>query len=158
MQENGHFHLRTIRAGFVIHPQHGWLGCSPDDWVVDPDSAEDTNGIAEYKCPYTAREMTPEAACNHIKGFFCTLEGERVTLRQSHNYYYQIQGALGVTGRQWCDFVVWTTRGISIERIQFDQAFWESMTIKLEHFFDTAVLPELAAPQHPNGRPIREPQ
>ena len=52
MQENGHFHLRTIKAGFVIHPQHGWLGCSPDDWVVDPDSAEDTNRIAETTLHY----------------------------------------------------------------------------------------------------------
>ena len=53
---------------------------------------------------------------------------------------------------------VWTPKGISTERIQFDQAFWESMIQKLERFFDTAVLPELASPQLPNGRPIREPQ
>ena len=157
MQRNGHSHLRTIRAGFVIHPRHGWLGCSPDDWVVDPDSTEDTNGIVEYKCPYTAREMTPEAACGNLKGFFCTLENRMVTLRRNHNYYYQVQGALGVTGLKWCDFVVWTPQGISIERISFDLAFWESMTPKLEHFFDSAVLPELADPQYPSGRPIREP-
>ncbi len=106
MQENSHPHLCTIRAGFVIHPQRGWLGCSPDDWVADPDSAEDPNGIAEYKCPYTAREMTPEEACNGIKGFFCTLHNGTVTLRRNHNYYYQVQGALGVTGRKWCNFVV----------------------------------------------------
>ncbi len=158
MQENSHPHLRTIRAGFVIHPHHGWLGCSPDDWVVDPDSATDPNGIAEYKCPYTAREMTPEQACSTIKGFFCKLLPDgTVTLRTNHSYYYQVQGALGVTGRQWCDFVVWTPQGVSTERILFDQNFWESMVPKLECFFDTAVLPELAAPQHPNGRPIREP-
>lgn len=48
MQENNHPNLRTIRAGFVIHHEHqGWLGCSPDDWVVDPDS-EDPNGVADH--------------------------------------------------------------------------------------------------------------
>ncbi len=69
-----------MRAGFVIHPQHGWLGCSPDDWVVDPDS-EDPNGVAEYKCPYTARDMTPIEACTYIKGFFCRLVDGKVTLQ-----------------------------------------------------------------------------
>ena len=62
MQENGHPNMRTIRAGFVIHLQHGWLGCSPDDW---PDS-EDPSGIAEYKCP---REITPTEACTSLKRF-----------------------------------------------------------------------------------------
>ena len=157
MRENSHPNLCTIRAGLVIHPQNGWLGCSPDVWVVDPDSAEDPNGLAEYKCPYTAREITPEAACKEIKGFFCTLQNGKVILQKNHNYYYQVQGVLGVTGRKWCDFVVWTPQGISIERIPFDQGFWEAMIPKLERFFDTAVLPELTAPQHPNGRPIREP-
>ena len=157
MQENNHPHLCTIRAGFVIHPQHGWLGCSPDDWVADPDCAADPHGTVEYRCPYSAREMTPEEACIGIKGFFCTLQNGKVTLRRNHNYYYQVQGALGVTARKWCDFVVWTPQGISTERIPFDQEFWDSMMPKLERFFDTAILPELAAPQHPNRRPIREP-
>ena len=107
----------------MIHPQHGWLGCSPDDWVVDPDSAEDTNGIAEYKCPYTAREMTPAEACNNIKGFFCTLRGESVTLRQNHNYYYQVQGALGVTGQKWCDFVVGPLRESALKEYSLIKPF-----------------------------------
>lgn len=156
MQETNHPNLRTIRAGFVIHPLHGWLGCSPDDWVVDPDS-QDPDGIAEYKCPYTARDMTPQEACTSIKDFFCTLENEKVILKRNHSYHYQVQGGLGITGKQWCDFSVWTPKGVCTERIQFDQAFWKSMVNKLESFFDTAVLPELAAPQQPNGRPIREP-
>lgn len=156
MQENNHPNLRTIRAGFVIHEHKGWLGCSPDDWVVDPDS-EDPNGVAEYKCPYSAREMTPREACSSLKGFFCKLEDGKVALKRNHNYYYQVQGTMGITGIDWCDFTVWTPKGLSTERIASDKQFWESMTQKLEIFFDTALLPELAAPQLPNGRPIREP-
>lgn len=135
MQGNGHPHLRTMRAGLVIHPQHGWLGCSPDDWVVDPDSAEDSNGIVEYKCPYTARDMTPQEACISLSGFFCSLQNQNITLSKKHNYYYQVQGALAVTQRKWCDFVVWTPKDVSIQRIGFDQNFWEAMLIKLGFFF-----------------------
>ena len=157
MQGNGHPHLRTLRAGLVIHPQHGWLGCSPDDWVVDPDVIENSNGIAEYKCPYTARDLTPQEACTRIPAFFCSLQDQNITLSRKHNYYFQVQGALAVTQRKWCDFIVWTPMGLSIERIKFDQSFWETMLTKLELFFDRAILPELVEPQHPNGRPIREP-
>lgn len=156
MQENGHPHLRVMRAGFVIHPQDGWLGCSPDNWVVDPDSS-DPNGLAEYKCPYSARDFTPHEACESLKGFYCKLENEKVKLQINNNYYYQVQGALAITGRNWCDFVVWTPKGLSVQRISFDKQLWEEVKRKLEKFFDSALLPELAAPQHPNGRPIREP-
>lgn len=157
MQANGHPNLRTLRAGFVIHPQEGWLGCSPDDWVVDPDSS-DSEGIAEYKCPYSAREVTPYDACLSVKNFFCKVEDGVLKLQRNHNYFYQVQGTLGITGKKWCDFVVWTPKGLNTERIVFDQKLWGTMKTKLESFFDSALLPELAAPQHPNGRPIREPQ
>ena len=155
MQQRNHPNLRTIRSGFVICPQQGWLGCSPDDWVVDPDY-QDPNGIAEYKCPYSIRGITPHEACQK-KSFFCKVEAGNFTLQRNHSYYYQVQGALGITGRKWCDFTVWTPKGIAIERIAFDPAFWDSMKTKLEAFFDNALLPELAAPEIPNGRPAREP-
>ena len=156
MRDNSHPNLRTIQSGFVVHPQQGWLGCSPDDWVVDPDSA-DPNGIAEYKCPYSIRDTTPLQACSMKKNFFGKVEAGKFALRRSHTYFYQVQGALGITGRKWCDFTVWTPKGIAIERISFEQAFWDTMRTKLEAFFDNALLPELAAPEIPNGRPVREP-
>ena len=34
------------------------------------------NGIAEYKCPYSAREITPQEACQSVKNFFCKLENK----------------------------------------------------------------------------------
>lgn len=143
------------RAGLVISQEWGFLGCSPDDWVEDKVTSE--NGVAEYKCPYSARDITPQEACTAIKGFFCMLQDGNVKLKKTHNYYYQVQGVMGITGKKWCDFVVWTTKGISIERINYDPTFWMHMVPTLEKFFDTALLPELTAPEYPNGRPIREP-
>ena len=43
--------LTASDSGFVVHFDKYWLGASPDAWVIDP-SVEDTNGIAEFKCPY----------------------------------------------------------------------------------------------------------
>ena len=145
----------TTRAGLVISQEYGFLGCSPDDWVKD-EFASDKRGVAEYKCPYTAREISPQEACTQIQGFFCTLKDGELKLNRKHNYYYQVQGVMGITGRTWCDFVVWTPKGISIERIDHDPTFWKNMIPKLQSFFDNALLPELAAPEHPNCRHIRE--
>lgn len=143
----------TKRSGLVISASNGCLASSPDDWVEDSTSS----GIAEYKCPYASRDLTPIEACSK-KDFFCTLEDGKVKLKRKHNYYYQVQGAMAITKRPWCDFVVWTPKGISIERIQQDSSFWtKSMLPRLLDFYETALLPELAAPEYPNGRPIREP-
>ena len=64
---------------------------------------------------------------------------------------------MAITNRSWCDFVVWTPHGFSVERIAFDNNFWEEVEAKLLKFYNTAVLPELAVPLHTRGQAIREP-
>jgi hypothetical protein len=49
-----------MRSGLVTDLNHGWLGGSPDDWVIYPEFATDPNGTVEYKCPYTAPENAPQ--------------------------------------------------------------------------------------------------
>ena len=78
-------------------------------------------------------------------------------LKRKHNYFYQVQGLMAITGRPWCDFVVWTPKGLSVERISFDVEFWSTVKPKLVDFHRSAILPELALPRHPSGQPIREP-
>lgn len=144
------------KTGLVISSEKPHLACSPDDFVEDENVA-DCYGTAEYKCPYSAREMSPNEACSKVKTFYCNIQDGNVQLKRNHNYYHQIQGVLGITGRKWCDFVIWTLVGISIERIKFDLSFWENILPKLDAFWNKAILPELAAPEHPHKRPIREP-
>ena len=68
MNANGHIGLST-RSGFVVHPETGWLGASPDAWIHDP-SCESPNGIAEFKCPYSKADMSPNEACED-PSFYC---------------------------------------------------------------------------------------
>ena len=35
----------------------------------------------------------------------------------------QVQGQLGVTQCKWCDFIVYTSKGMSIEEIPYDHAY-----------------------------------
>ena len=155
---HGHPNLTTQATGLVVSQESPWLGASPDDRVIDPDSAI-TNGLAEYKNPYTAREFTISEACEKLP-YFC-LEKSRVdpesyTLKKRHDYHYQIQCQLFCDKKEWCDFVVNTEKDIHIERIYFNKKWWGEQIKKLHTLYFTALLPELACPRHNNGG-IREP-
>ena len=144
------------RSGLVIDSNHGWLACSPDDLVFDSMADHDEqHGLAEYKCPYSARDTTVKEACKK-KDFMSTVNNGRVTLKRTHKYFYQVQGQMAICQRNWCDFVIWTPTSISVERIAFDPGFWANVLPKLELFFDRAILPELSSPRFPQGQPIRE--
>lgn len=163
LKEQGHQAIIS-RSGLTIDIDEPCLACSPDGLVELPGSSQPF-GIVEYKCPYSlahADASSPQtaeaAAAAKKKGFFCILDksGE-LKLKRNHDYYYQVQGNLAITKRQWCDFVVWTPQGTSMERINADKDFWEATKQKLVHFYKEAVLPELALPRIPNGQSIREP-
>ena len=102
------------KCGFIIHPKHGWLGASPDGCVVDT-ACDEPNGIVEIKCPYSKRDVTPEEACKDIN-FYCEFKDSCVTLKPNHSYYHQVQLQLYVGSDlyKWCDFCVYTTKGLSI--------------------------------------------
>ena len=67
-----HTGLQTRKVGLVVNVQSPWLGASPDDKVLDPSGSQPL-GIAEYKNPYSTKDLTLHEACNTIKAF---TEGE----------------------------------------------------------------------------------
>ena len=77
------------------------------------------------------------------------------TLKKNHDYYYQIQGALYVTGRPWCDLFIWTPIGTFVERLDYDPTFWDKAYVRLHKFYHEYLLPELANPCYPRGQQIR---
>ena len=54
-----------------------------------------------------------------------------------------MQCQLFCTGRSHCDFILWTTNDIYVERVYPDESFWKSNIEKVKHFFEAAVMPEL---------------
>ena len=78
-----------------------------------------------------------------------------IALKLKHIYYTQVQGQMGITQRKWCDFVVYTTKGLSVECIHFDKPFWETKLLpKLAAFYDNCIGPEVVCPMHWEGLPI----
>lgn len=51
-------------------------------------------------------------------------------LKHDHNYYYQIQGQMYLTKRQFCYFMVFTEKWSIIQIIQYDETFWTEKIVK----------------------------
>ena len=58
-------------------------------------------------------------------------------------FIIKIQCQIFCTKRSYCDLVVWTEKDVHIERIYPDEEFWYQKLPKVQHFFTTAILPEL---------------
>ena len=136
MKLYGHVGLRTNSAGFVVHPEKGWLGVSPDAWVDDPSAGTARNGMAEFKCPFTKAEVSPEDACKDA-AFYCTMVNGDLQLKRSHSYYHQVQLQLYVAAHlsHWCDFCIFTTRGVAVERIYPDTHWQHTVLPQLDNYF-----------------------
>lgn len=84
------YELRTPckvqQVGFVLHPEEPLVGCSPDGFVGD-------DGLIEIKCPFTTAK--------HVE---YTVRGAPAC------YLPQVQGALWITHRKWCDFITFDPR------------------------------------------------
>ena len=154
--QSGHDGLFYSKSGFVISEQYPFLGASPDAVVHD---TQETNpfGLAEVKCPYSVRNLTPIESAES-SDFFCTVSDDKQTLKlkTTHPYYCQVQSQMDITKRTWCDFIVYTEKGISIERIKFDLEFWRDKLLpKLVNFYDNCLAPEIVCPIHVLGLPVR---
>ena len=116
--------------------------CTPDARVVDF-GCVDYFGIAEVKCPYTKYHVTPLDACTDAKFFMEQIGACKCKLKEDHQYYAQVQGQMAVTGARLCDFIVFTSKGIYVQRLLFDSVFWAELEQKLfsyyfEHFIKFA--------------------
>jgi putative phage-type endonuclease len=90
---------------FILHPEHDFIGISPDGLVGD-------DGMVEIKCP---AETSAHLHQQHIdSGYY------------AKQYKHQINLQLACTGRQWCDVVSWypvegETQPLAIYRVERDE-------------------------------------
>ena len=140
MQPN-HAGISVRTSGLIVSEDLPYLASSPDGLVHCPHCMP-SQGLLEIKCPSVHRDKTPMEAAKD-KSFFCEIVDDKVTLKRSHKYYFQVQGQMGVSGKTWCDFFVWTMKGCTVERIHFDENLWKEMVQKLTIFYLEAVEPEI---------------
>ena len=111
------FHLDkpVEETGFHVHPEHDWLGASPDGFIGD-------DGVVEIKCPYGQRGKE---------------QPEFKKLVDMPHYFAQTQIEMACSGRTWCMFYQWGTHGDAIEEHAFSQAWFDENLPKLKAFYDS---------------------
>ena len=127
--------VKVLKSGLFISPKIPILGCSPDAKVIDL-SCTDRFGLGEVKCPSSKFHVTPLEACEDPTFFMENKNGKL--------YYDQVQGLMGLSGAKWCDFIVYTSKGMSVERIKFDQDHWDTLSGKLCEYYFKYFLPVAA--------------
>lgn len=119
------------------------MGASPDGLVQCKCCG---NGLLEIKCTYTHKDLSPEEVATMDKNYFVYMDdSNNVKLKTNTSWYYQIQTQLGVCDRKWCDFVLYTQKGISVDRISFDNTLFEMIAIasNSNFVFNKYVIPAL---------------
>ena len=146
--------IEINECGLFIDAEFPFLGASPDGIV-----GNDT--IVEIKCPYAARQMSPnDAMLNKIAGVHRIFNKNVDTcMNQKHAYYFQVQGQLHITQKKYCIFAVWTPYGIKYTIVKRDDTFWEvKMLPSLKRFYEDCLVPEIIDSRVARNMPIREPQ
>ena len=129
-------------TGIVVQPKLFWLAASPDGLITDKTGAG--IGLIEIKCPKTKKDCSPTEIVNDTK-FYITLVDGKPSLRKNHarGYYSQVQMAMGLAGASFCDFVVYTFKGLIIVRTYFDNEYFLELVDVLNSFYKAYMLPKL---------------
>ena len=133
-------------TGLWINPKYPQLGASPDGLVDDPSCGA---GVLEIKCPFVlkdkiiSRDSLESLTTGQRRRFCCAMnENGQLVLKRTHKYFYQVQMQMGITERTFCDFVIWTSKGLHVQRIHFDQQFWINIANDLVNFHRHYLTPE----------------
>ena len=134
--------VKVLKSGLFVSPKIPVLGCSPNAKIIDL-SCKDCFDLGEVKCPSPKFNVTPEDAC-HDPNFFYGEEGWKAVFKTGTCLLCQAQGLMGLTGAQWCNFIVYTSKGLNVEKITFDQDHWNTLSEKLCAYYLKYLLPAAA--------------
>ena len=114
-------------CGLFIHPVHNFLATSPDGVIGD-------TCVLEIKCPYSIINKY------QLPSYLTQNPRTRLyELNKKHNYYYQIQGELMCSQRQYAVLAVSHKREpqhkIYMSCIKYDKDFCDKMTNTLIDFY-----------------------
>ena len=134
------------------------MAASPDGLILDCSDSNNPCGLLEIKCPFRGKKASLVDLCTKPEFkpsiFLLKYNEGKFHLKITQNYYYQVQGQFYITGRPWCDFVVWTLSHTSVERIWFNSILWGiKMYPRLRELYMNSLLSELA---NPSGQPVQE--
>ena len=128
-------------SGLVLDSQEHWPGASPDAII----SVSDEKCVVEIKCPYAARNMTVKEAISNVKSFCLSRTDNKIILKSTYRYYYQMQVQLYVCKATKSDFVVWTPKDLYFMIVCINNDFLQTIIPTPKTFYFQELLLALAS-------------
>lgn len=118
-------------CGLFICHEKPYLACTPDGIISD-------TTLIEIK-----RDMLIKPG--KLFPFLEYDSEDNIVLKQSSNYYYQVQGQLYISKRRHCYFIVYTFKDMLIQKVVLDNDYCEgSLLPKLSLFYEKYLRPYIA--------------
>lgn len=121
--------LKVQETGLLLSEHFPFIGCSADGIVSCKCHSKK---LIEIKCPFALKHLSPREAALQ-RG--CYSEGDTLKLKMNTDYFYQIQGQMGLHKIHKCDLVIFTSQGIQIVEVDFNVEFYKLMIAKLVFFY-----------------------
>lgn len=159
-------------SGLFKSLEFGLIGASPDGLVGE-------DGIVEVKCPHKERFTKPTDVI--LRKSYALRLGKSSTPAQpiyefskTSHYYVQVVTQLHITGRKWCDFIIWTQgpleettgkpinpdREMHVTRVyRSDETLqkWNAIRDKLKKFYLEDYAPEIVDSMFHRNMGYRQP-
>ena len=124
-------------CGLFVSEVYPFLAASPDGLVGQ-------SHTIEVKCPLRGYGKIITASSS-FPFLYLDKTDNKLRLKEDSKYYLQVQGQLGVTGREACYFVVYSSIDLFIDEIVFQPQYWStSMVPRLQLFYEKHLRPFIA--------------
>jgi hypothetical protein len=139
--EQNHPGFKIRKSGLFISESHPFLAGTPDALMDCPCHG---TSVIEVKCPYKHRTQLLRVAAEEDRSFCLFIDDDGdLNLKKTHDYYFQIQTQMFVSGVKIGFFVVYSTVDLIVVPVLFDQSVVDAIVSKCKLFTINVTLPEL---------------
>ena len=81
--------------------------------------------VYDGMCTEHYKDIDPKDICFMSKDpcIIYDKETDRLHINKKHSYYNQVQMQLALSYQTWCDFILYTSKGLVIDRVEFDEKY-----------------------------------
>ena len=123
-------HIQVENIGLVIDFQNFILGTTPDGEVVHPTEIS-PYGTIEIKCSEEYKNNDQLDICYISMSSCLEIIDDNICLKKNHSCYNQVQMQLALPTQSWCEFILYTNKGVVNDIIRYDENHW----FALQNFF-----------------------
>lgn len=142
LMKKQHQNVTIKNTGLVISLKDPAFAASPDGIVT---CSCCKSGCIEIKCPSRLKKYKIDEWARLNDTCLRYSDSGNLHVDKNHAHYYQMHLQMFVTNLPYCDFVIWSKTELFLERIFFDNGFFQENFIKAKIFHERVIIPELLA-------------